>query len=231
MKRFLLGGVAAVAIASAAFAQPAPKPGQPGQRAGHMTKTETRAEVPAQVQRMFAKLDTNRDGFVTKAEVDASQAEHAAKAEKRAQRFDPGKFFDRLDSNRDGKITQAEADAARDARAVTKGGKPASAHATVFGGLFARTDTNKDGVITRAEFDAAAAEMHAKMEKAGMHRGLGGRMFEMADANKDGRVSLAEAQQVALQHFDRADLNHDGQLTPQERQQSREQLRAQRKPS
>jgi Ca2+-binding EF-hand superfamily protein len=227
MKRFLLVGVAAVAMAGAAFAQPAPRPGQPGQRAGHMTKTETRAEVPAQVQRMFAKLDTNRDGFVTKAEVDASQAEHAAKAGKRAQRFDLGKFFDRLDTNRDGKITQAEADAAHDARAVAKGGQPASVHATAFGGLFARADANKDGVVTHAEFDAAAAQMHAKMEKAGMHRGMGGRMFETADVNKDGRVSLAEVQQIALQHFDRADLNHDGQLTPQERQQSR----AQRRPS
>jgi hypothetical protein len=54
-------------------------------------------------------------------------------------------------------------------------------------------------------------------------------MFETMDTNKDGRVSQAEAQAVALQHFDRADLNHDGQLTPQERQQSRQLLRGQRK--
>ena len=56
-------------------------------------------------------------------------------------------------------------------------------------------------------------------------------MLTMADANKDGRVSLAEAQQLALQHFDRADLNHDGNLTPHERQQARQQLKAQRHPS
>ena len=47
----------------------------------------------------------------------------------------------------------------------------------------------------------------------------------MADANKDGRVSLAEAQTAALAHFDRADLNHDGKITPDERQQMRQQRR------
>jgi hypothetical protein len=69
------------------------------------------------------------------------------------------------------------------------------------------------------------------MRMAGMHRGFGAHMFTMADLNKDGRVSLAEAQQLALQHFDRADLNHDGTLTREERRQARQQLRAQRHPS
>jgi Ca2+-binding EF-hand superfamily protein len=233
ISKFLMGGAAAAALVagSVAFAQPAPQPGQPSPRAGKMMKTETRANVQAHVQRMFARLDANHDGFITKDEVDAAQSQFAAKLQKRADRFDGAKIFDRLDVNHDGKITQAEAEAAHSQRVAAKGGQPATAHATAFRGLFARADTNKDGIITRAEFDAAAAQMHARMEKAGMHRGLGGRMFEMADVNKDGRVSLAEAQQVALQHFDRADLNHDGQLTPQERQQSREQLRAQRRPS
>ena len=229
MTKFLFGGAAAAALVAGgvAFAQPAPQPGQPGKRAAHMMKTEARTDVPAQVQRMFARLDANRDGFITKTEVDAVQGQFADKAAKKAQRFDGDKMFDRLDANRDGKITPAEAEAARAARIAAKGGQPAQAHAAAVGGLFARADANKDGTITRAEFDALAGQMKARMEKAGMNHGMGGRMFETADVNKDGRVSLAEAQQVALQHFDRADLNHDGQLTPQERQQSR----AQRRPS
>src|SRR4029079_12095832 len=159
-------------------------------------------------------------GFVDKAEADAMAAQRAAKveqrAEKRAARFDPARMWARLDANKDGKLTQAEADAALSARAQ-KTGKAPSTHAA----MFARLDTNKDGTVTRAEFDAAAAQMHARIEQAGMRRGgFAGHMVEAADINKDGRVSQAEMQQTALQHFDRADLNHDGKLTPDERKQS-----------
>jgi hypothetical protein len=66
-------------------------------------------------------VDTNRDGFIDKAESDAIMAQRAAKAEQRAERraarFDPAKMWARLDANKDGKLTQAEADAARSARA------------------------------------------------------------------------------------------------------------------
>jgi hypothetical protein len=58
--------------------------------------------------------------------------------------------------------------------------------------------------------------------------GLGGRMFELADANRDGRVTVQEATATALQRFDRTDANRDGQLTREERQQARQQRRAQR---
>ena len=231
MTKFLLCGAAAATLLAggAAFAQ-AVQPGQPaGGRHNFMMKTETRADVQAHVAKLFARLDTNRDGFVTKAEVDAMQAEHAVKVQQRAARFDPAKAFDRLDANHDGQITKAEIDAAHAARDAAHPGAPAGAHRG--GGMFARADVNKDGVLTRAEFDAAAAQMHARMEKAGMHRGFAGQMFDMADTNKDGRVSLAEAQALALQHFDRADLNHDGTLTPEERQQARQLMRAQRHPS
>lgn len=237
MTKFLLCGAAAATLLAggAALAQTT-LPGQPGKpaggRHGHMMKTETRADVQARSAKLFARLDTNRDGYVTKAEVDALQAEHAAKVQQRASRFDPAKMFDRLDANHDGQITQAEIDAAHAARAAKHPGMAAGAGAHHGGaGMFARADSNKDGVVTRAEFDAAAAQMHARMEKAGMHRGFAGQMFDMADTNKDGRVSLAEAQALALQHFDRADLNHDGTLTPDERQQARQLMRTQRHPS
>jgi Ca2+-binding EF-hand superfamily protein len=231
MIKSLLSSAAALAFVagSAAVAQTA-RPAQPAPRA-HMTQTETRADVQAHSAKMFARLDTNHDGFISRTEVDAIQAQHAAKAEQRAQKFNPDKIFDRLDTNKDGKVTQAEAEAAHSARVQAKGGQPAEAHAAGFHGLFARADTNKDGVITRAEFDAMGTQIRGHMEQAGMHRGFGGKMFETADVNKDGRVSLAEAQQVALQHFDRADLNHDGKLTLEERQQARQQFRAQHKPS
>jgi hypothetical protein len=135
-------------------------------------------------------------------------------------------LFVRLDANKDGMITQAEADAARNAQA--KGKKPGQPNAG--GGLFARLDSNKDKVVTRAEFDAAAAQMQARLEKAGA-ADRPNRLLQAADANKDGRVTLAEVQQIALQHFDRADLNHDNKLTPEERRQTRQQAKTPRKPS
>lgn len=236
MTRFLLAGAAAAAMLAIApaVAQTAPPSAHPGART-HMMKAETRADAQALIAKHFARLDANRDGFISKAEIDAMQAQRSAKlqqrAEQRAQRFDPAKAFARLDGNKDGKITQAEADAAHAARVAAKGGQPAQASATASHGLFARADANKDGIITRAEFDASAGQMRGRLEQAGMKHADGGRMFETADANKDGRVSLAEMQQAALQHFDRADLNHDGTLTPEERRQARQLLRGQRKPS
>jgi Ca2+-binding EF-hand superfamily protein len=75
--------------------------------------------------------------------------------------------------------------------------------------------------VNKAEFDDAAAQMHARVEQAGVHRSdREEHMFAAADLNKDGKVSLAEMQQTALQHFDRADANHDGKLTPDERKQA-----------
>lgn len=219
MKTFLFGAAAAGALLAAgpAFAQAsAPK----GAGAATMNKTELRTEVPGQVQRMFARLDTNKDGFISKAEADAVEGQMAAKVAKAAANFDSGKIFARLDANKDGQVTQAEADAAYAALAA-KRGQPANAKAHGFAGLFARGDANKDGTISRAEFDAATGKMKARMEHAGANRTMDS-FFTNADLNKDGKVSVAEAQQVALQHFDAADLNHDGKLTPEERQQRRQ---------
>ena len=228
MTKFLLGAAAGALLVSAgAVAQPAPQ-GAMAKRAAMMNRTETRAEVTAQVQKMFARLDTNKDGVITKTEADAMKGQVEQKFEKVAQRMDPAKAFARLDTNNDGKITQAEADAVVAARAA-KAGKSANAKEHGFARLFARADTNKDGVISRAEFEAVTGQMKARMEKAGAMRGkFGERMLATADLNKDGKVTLAEAQQAALQRFDRVDLNKDGKVTPEERQQLRQQMHAKR---
>jgi Ca2+-binding EF-hand superfamily protein len=225
MNKILLGGAAAAALmaGSVALAQAAPPApvAQPGHHS-HMMRMSTRADVQSHVAKMFAKLDTNHDGFITQDEVSASEAQHAQKAEQRAARFDPSKMFDRLDLNHDGQVTMAEAEAAHSQHTQTNVGQPAMHHGAGFTRLFARADTNKDGVVTRAEFDATAEEMKAHMQHTGMARGgMAGHMFEMADANKDGRVSLAEMQAEALAHFDKMDLNHDGTISPDERKQAR----------
>ena len=225
MRSMLIGGVAAAAVfvGSAALAAESTSAMQPARAARHgrFMQPSTRAEVQARTAAMFARLDTNHDGFVTKDELNAIEARREEKAQARAQRFDPSKLFDRFDTNHDGQITAAELAAAhaRHARAAT--GKPAPAAG--FHGLFARADTNKDNVLTRAEFDAMGQQLKARMEHASVARGgMATRMFDRSDTDKDGRVSLAEMQQAALARFDRMDLNHDGTITPDERQQARQ---------
>ena len=228
MKSFLIRGVAAAAIliggaavATTTTTQPAKT--APQARQHRVAQPITRADIQARIAKTFARLDTNHDGMVTEAELDAIDAQRAQKMEQRAEKFDPSKIFDRLDLNHDGKITVAEANAARNQRAQAKGGQPAQASATAFSGLFARADSNKDQVITRAEFTAMGDQIKGRMQHNATAVGtMAARFFAKTDANKDKRVSLAEMQQNALAQFDRLDLNHDGTITPEERQQARQ---------
>jgi Ca2+-binding EF-hand superfamily protein len=195
MKKLLIGG-AAFALAVPALAQVAPAPAPQMQ---HAMKVQTRAEVQAKVAEHFARVDTNRDGFVTKAEADAAmQAFRGKRGEKRAEWR--GQAFERLDTNRDGAITRAEWDAAQAQRQQR----------------VAARDQNGNG-----HPDAK------RLGHRGMMGGFGGHMFEMAD-NRDGRVSLQEAQSAALQHFDMVDTNRDGRITPEERMQMHQKVRAER---
>lgn len=217
MMKYYLGGAAAAAIlaAGAAFAQPASAPAAAPQvqvmtmQRGE-ARTVTRDEVVAHVRDMFAKLDTNKDGVVTREEADASHARMAAQmrerfAKRMAERgdmpkVDRGAVFDRLDKNHDGMISRDEFTSAQPQ-------------------VQERRVMNEDG----QGGSAAMHRMHAGM-------GFGARLFDMADSNKDGRVSLQEATAMALQHFDSADVNHDGKLTPEERMQAHQRMRGQRQP-
>lgn len=214
MKRLYLGGAAAAAIlaAGAAFAQTAPAPTPAPQV--HMkqmhrgpAKTVTRNEVIGHVRDMFARLDTNRDGVVTREEANAAHTRKAGEAREKiakrvAERGNRGAAFDRLDTNKDGSVSRQEFDAGRQARQQRR--------------VLVMQQRGRPGMM----------RMH------GFGPGFGrGHLFEMSDANKDGRVSLQEATAAALQHFDTADLNRDGTLTPEERMQVRQQRRAQRRPA
>ncbi|MDG2532727.1 EF-hand domain-containing protein [Sphingomonas sp. HITSZ_GF] len=127
MKKFLLAAAfGATAIAAPAFAQDAPpQPPRPGGMAmldrldTNKDGVITRDEFSADVARRFAKLDADKDGKVSQAELQAASpggmgargmtgdmtlADMQARADKR---------FERLDTNHDGKIDQAERDAIR----------------------------------------------------------------------------------------------------------------------
>ena len=257
MRGYLLGSaIAALAIATAAAAaQPTPPPGvaqgtgpatmapipPPGMPQMRMMMiggdhVMTRQEVAEHVGKLFAKLDTNHDGFITRQEADAIHArmeaamERVGDVEQRlAQRGifmgDRGAMFDRLDTNHDGNISRQEFMASRpevrEQRVMIMRGGPDGAPGAPMPPMEDHSGMNMD--------------MHMRhmggMGHMGMGMGMagfGGEMFEMADINHDGRVSLAEAQAAALAHFDKADLNHDGKITPDERQQMHKIVRIER---
>ena len=236
MRNLLLAGAAAAAIVAfvPAVAQTAP-PAPPGVAEGtgpaprietrviHMPmKAETRNDVVAHAREMFGKLDTNKDGYITKEE--AETAHHAMAGdihEKFAKRLadgdfphpDRGAMFDQLDTNKDGSITRQEFMAAqpqfKERRVIVMrdGDGPGDEPVKIDGGP--------------GEPQVKIMRMHGM---GGMHR----RMFESADANHDGRVSLQEMTDAALHHFDEADANHDGTLTPEERMQMHQRMKAER---
>jgi Ca2+-binding EF-hand superfamily protein len=166
---------------------------------------------------VFAALDLNHDGFVTKDEVAASQARFDERMSKSAPRR-AARMFDRMDSDHDGRVTLAEVEAARSARLAARGKQAKPSHALP--SLFRIADANKDGTLTRAEFDAAVDSGKIKPRHAHM-RGNEIARLVAAEDGKAGRLSLEEAQHAMLQRFDAADLNHDGTVTPEERTQAR----------
>ena len=108
MKKLLIGG-AALLVSVAAYAQVAPAP--PAPSAPMAQKVQTRAEMQAKVAEYFARLDTNRDGAVTKAEADAGakafRGQWAERSkDRREQRGE--RTFERLDTNGDGTREQLE---------------------------------------------------------------------------------------------------------------------------
>ena len=255
MTRFLIGGaVTALAIASVAVAQPAPPPpagvapgtapapmvapiapmvpGAPHMRVMFNSDHDmTRAEVADHVAKMFAKLDANRDGFITKDEVEAMHTKMMSAmdrvgdvqnrlAERGVMMGDRATVFDRLDTNHDGNISRQEFLAGRpemrQERVMIMRGGPDGAPGAL---------PPMDG------HPGMGMEMHQRHMGGmgmGMGRGFGGHLLEMADANHDGRVSLPEAQAAALAHFDRADVNHDGKITPDERGRGHKVMRIER---
>lgn len=212
MNRFLIGA-AAIAFAGSALAQgmqpptvQSPRLDMPSQNGEMGNRVQIRSEVVAKVQKHFAMLDRNRDGFIAADEMQAMRGEQMDKhmghdgdemAMHDGAMDNRGAMFDRLDANRDGMISRDEFAKGREMRIereVTVNGAP-------------------------------GGDRHGKMNMQGMGGGMGGPMMKMADSNQDGRVSLQEMTTAALQHFDQVDTNHDGRITPEERQAMHQQMK------
>lgn len=128
--RTLIAAGALLAVAAPALAQT----GAPtGQASAGMTLQQFQA---ANGDKMFARLDVNKDGKISREEFAAFREQNgkvdaaASKAGKRGQRM-----FERFDADKDGSLSRAEAD-------------------KVLAWRFKRMDANNDGVLTLEELQA-----------------------------------------------------------------------------
>ena len=173
MKHNLLtaAGLAVTFAAASAFATPsiaqrtaAPATAKPA------AKTPTRADIIRSADATFAKVDTNGDKSLNKAEVDAAEARRAQQASQNVQSR-ISQEFTKLDTDKNGSLSLAEF---RAAAPTVKINPNASQQA------ISRLDTNQDGKI-------GADEYRAPMLAA----------FDRADTNKDGTLSADERSKAA----------------------------------
>ena len=149
MKKTMIGaGLSALALLTAGAAVAQTDGGRPDRNADI-----TRAQVVAELDAQFAKLDTNRDGNISATE------QKGAREARFAERFK------RLDTDGNGSVSQAEFAAAREKRgeargerAEGRGGHHGGRGHFGFGGRGGNADANKDGVISKAQVQAKALE-------------------------------------------------------------------------
>lgn len=177
----LMSGAALLGVAGITLAQDGPPPGRPGPDAD-----VTRQQVIARTDAMFARLDANRDGRVTR---DEARAQGERRREEMRQHM-----FDRIDANHDGNISREEFATAHERRGERgehrrMGPRPGGpdgpdgpgghgGHRGMHGGgmfgaegatleqmraraleRFDRADANHDGTLTPAERHAARGRM------------------------------------------------------------------------
>ncbi|MGI8931147.1 MAG: EF-hand domain-containing protein [Sphingomicrobium sp.] len=195
MTRILAATAMVIVTGGAAIAQPVPP------AAHHAEKVMVRGDVQAMVRTHFARMDADKDGAITTAEIAELKGAHGgpgAMMKHHRPMRDPAVAFDRLDSNKDGMISRDEFAKGREVRIERR--------------IERHTERRE-----RANAGMKGGQRHGMR----MHRLGGGRMIVMADTNKDGRITLAEAEAMALQHFDQMDANRDGRVTPEERRAAR----------
>jgi Ca2+-binding EF-hand superfamily protein len=109
--------------------------------------------------KVLAALDTNKDGFVDRAEYRVGQ----------------DALFQRVDANHDGVVSREEFDAAFQRATARRAAAPKPADQGQAqprrpfdkSRLFTRLDTNKDGAISRDEYLVAGDRLFARCDKDG----------------------------------------------------------------
>lgn len=153
-----LAGLSLAALAAAAAAQQAPAPAA--------TQAPTRVSILQTADGNFQRMDANKDGVLTKAEIDAAEARQRQTATQNLENA-VRQRFNKLDTDKNGSVSYAEFRAG--APTIRTPAAPASTT------LLQNRDGNKDGRITAAEFRAPIMVM-----------------VDRIDTNKDGILSPAE---------------------------------------
>jgi len=152
-------------------------------------KTVNRADMIRKVQEHFAKLDSDNDGFVTKAEAEAAKDRMRERfVEKRVEKHGEG-MFERMDKDNDGSISRSEFDSVREERVekIREGGhvmkRVHMVRIAMHGRLFEMADADKDGRVSLQEATTAAASH-----------------FDRMDTNRDGTLSVEEMRAAHGKH-------------------------------
>ena len=186
LKRLLIA-TALGALATAAPAQSA--------QAGNEPQATSKASLQQRLDARFAQMDSNKDGSLSRAEVQSSHANFVKVAKTAiARRLEQG--FTASDTNKDGKVSLAEMTAAAPAAQKANAGK-----------ALQRLDTDKDSHVSLSELTAAAPSPKL---------GDADQFMQRFDADRDGKVTAAEYPKPALAAFDRADTNKDGTISAAE---------------
>ena len=183
--KMIFAGAAAIAIAGAAMAA------EQYDDKGMMGEPTSRAEVSAKVAEHFGKLDADKDGYVTDAEMKAMRDQHRAKMEeRRGQRAEKreerrGDMFDKLDTDKNGSISRdefAKAGEMRDRRMAMRGHMMRRAMGDrMRGRMLENADADNDGRISLQEMQAKALAR-----------------FDEMDANRDGTVTREERRDMHM---------------------------------
>jgi Ca2+-binding EF-hand superfamily protein len=201
-----------------------------GACASYDYESRSYASVPAADTPMalFDRLDTNRDGFLSRAELEplgiVSPAAHVESATA---------MFDRLDTNRDGFLSPAEAgthfapipggsfagfDVNRDGFLSRSEAMPHLQwlHNRQASPTLDAYDTNRDGFLSRAEADPLMAITRYSDGRWTLVGPVVSGSFQGWDIDRDGFLSRREAASLAPGMFDRYDTNRDGFLSRSE---------------
>lgn len=181
MKQLTLAAVTALALVFAA-----PALAHPGKSKGER----------------FARMDTNGDGILTTAEVEA-----AARTS-----------FTAIDANGDGFVTPDELKAHHEAMRAEAKAK------------WDETKATREDGPAKAEADPARAQAWKakRAERAQTREAKKAEMFASADTDGDGRWSVAEFTAPHVARFARLDTDGDGRVTADERAAARAKMKEQR---
>ena len=146
------------------------------------------SEVPARMQNLFKRGDTNHDGKLTSDEIRAMASRQGMPAGNPSLPFEHGiptandPLLYAIDTNHDGIISDAEL-----AESITSE---------------LRSDKHHDGCITPDEMSMQLQSPEERMN----------RMLAEFDTNHDGRIAREEVPERMQTRFDAIDANHDGYL-------------------